>query len=181
MEEVEGLIRLYRALARLQLKPKSARGVSHNTAYMATVINSLILASWWSKMTTVTTYPWPRGKHGKIQPQRRQPDSREGRTQIAQFTWNCELSVKLGADESGAQWAASQNSNSVIDESFPKRRKHGFALRFWYGKPSFKNQWGRGDRRLNFLKRQLSCDWQHTIPSSRQKNRMIGMRWIAEE
>ena len=32
--KVEGLIRLYRVLASLQLKPGGARGVSHNTAYV---------------------------------------------------------------------------------------------------------------------------------------------------
>ena len=62
----------------------------------------------------------------------------------SQFFWNQELFVKLGTDKSVAQWTASQNSNSAIGGSLPKWRKHGFALRFWYGKSSvIKNQCGR--------------------------------------
>ena len=34
MGEVEGLIRMYGVLAVFQLKPRSSRGVSHQTAYM---------------------------------------------------------------------------------------------------------------------------------------------------
>ena len=49
-----------------------------------------------------------------------------------QFFWNQELFVKVGADKSGAQWGVSQNSNSAIGRSLPQRRKHEFALRFWY-------------------------------------------------
>ena len=53
-----------------------------------------------------------------------------------QFFWSQELFVKVGADKSGAQWAVSQNSNSAIGRSLPERRKHEFALRFWYDESS---------------------------------------------
>ena len=41
MGEVEGLIRLYGVLAMLQMKPRSARGVSHQTAFMGNCYSQL--------------------------------------------------------------------------------------------------------------------------------------------
>ena len=89
---------------------------------------SLILACCWSRIAEVTVYLWPRGYRSRTPPQMSQPNSWEGRTQVRQFLWNRELFVKLGVDKSGTQWAASQNSNSEIGGSLPKRRKHGFAF-----------------------------------------------------
>ena len=109
-------------------------------------------------------------------------NSQEGRMQVGQFFWNQELFVKLGADKSVAQWAASQNSNSAIGGLLPKRSKHGFTLRFWYGESSvIKDQCGgRGGTESKFLlEGSYSAIEQDTTPISTQKTRMIGLRWIA--
>ena len=97
-------------------------------------------------------YPWPRVSATGLNSRCSRPTPIMG--QVGEFFWNQEFFVNLGMDNSVAQWTASQYSNLAIGGSFRKRRRHGFALRFWYGE-SFviKNQCRRGGQRVDFVRR----------------------------
>ena len=136
---------------------------------------SLIVALYCYRMATVTIYQQPSGQRGRIQWQRSQYESQEGRTPLS---YSDIMNFLLNQPWANQRPNEQQTKTPVhlSANCFPREGNMDLFSDSYVVKPLLKTNGGRG-RMRNFVRRQLFCDLvrYHTKQSLEDQNNLAEM------